>query len=1264
MLTARATVALALFALGAIVVFGPAAAVASPRDDGVVLWLDADQPKTITKDAAGRISRWADKSGSGNHAVQAELTLQPRYVPDALGGKPVVRFDGAAYLNLGQASSLDFPPGHSFTIVVVSRVRAKDSGTFISKGGGSAGERSYQFYVAPGRQGAITYGAMRETPRTAETSIAFLVCKGSRTDVYVNGTSCLSFKAGKGKSEVDVLVGARRKDADNTGTFYLLKGDLAELLVCDRALTDEEIGRMGDYLNKKYSMEAEYVDPHDADKLVAMLATPEAAARLDMLATSLARLGKRAVAPLRSLLDREPTAASMVAELLLRMAENNQLSNELAMLGAGLLEHDDPFVRGMAEWAIAMKVGGQNNGQEAVWPSAEPPEWYRAWSGLSAQQLLEADWVRQAASTRIHRDAAKLAASVDSMIDRAERMVSDFEGSWAPGGHPGGRGRAERAPGNQHCGLATLDHSHPGAVSHPDAVIADELAALGSIRSQMGEQAAASPDDLAASRRLWLEGRRHLRAIVMANPAIDFEGIVFVKQFAPHTVRNITRSYAWKHKPGGDICILTDLRSGRDVREIIKGRLGPGYVWGLDLWWDADRVVFGYARQPNWPPAVNTADYRIEGTNVFNLRKVHEPIHLFEVGIDGSPLRQLTDDPYWSDFEPTYCATGEVVFASDRCARSAECGNDTYDHTNPNLYSLSPDGTVRHLTDSKDIDRYPHSLADGRIAYTHWEYQERHFMEVHALWTLRPDGTMSDALFKHHMRAPCGLRDTRSIPGTTKLVSIAAGHHTFAYGPVVVVNPAVGMNNEAGLAIVTPGVRPQEGPMAGKPVAEGGVPDAGGLYQTPWALSEKCFLVSYSYARPNCTAPAGADSNGFALYLIDSYGNRELVHRDPLLSCTFPIPLKKRPRPPIVPDTRGGLSQFSRSENGTVPFQPAARRVGACTHAANSPADTAPTKTRACQHAPYATCYVTDVYDGLEEVPRGTIRFIRVSQHVAWPFDIERGQMDYIPGNAGTRRIDFQSWSPVRVIGTVPVESDGSASFTVPADTALYFQALDERQMEIRRMRSMVSFKAGEVRGCNGCHETRAAAPASSGRIPLALKRAPRTPTPPPWGSEKMLGYEWLVQPILDRHCTSCHGKEDPDGGLDFTATRASDGLCQSFRTMFGVLPGRKEKGRVLVSCSNRFSNADVSKPKEFGSHASPLVRVLVDDELHRSEAELSPTDWLSLVTWVDANAPYYDAFINKRPSAGGGPVREVLPEFPPFALETPQAAPLLGPRH
>lgn len=1145
---------------------------AAPPNQDLVLWLDAADESSVIRDDNGRVSRWSDRSDMGNDATQLQPASRPRWETYALGGRPVVHFDGKRFLNLGQPATLDFTPGEPFTIAVVANVKAKGSGTFFAKGGGTAHGRSYQLYAAPGRLGSVTYGVMRENRQQADATVAIEVCDGRQVEVLSSGEPTLAFSTGKGASRVDVLVGARREGSDNSGAAYPLSGDIAEIMVYGRALSMEELNCLGVYFKQKYALDSRTVEPMTVSRLIDAAKKADTATRLENLVDDLVRLVEEALPELRESVADDAAAASAVAELLVHAAQQNALSAPLASLAGEMLHHDDPFVGGMAEWAISMKVGGENNGQESVWPSKDLPDWYVTWASLDWNQRLEADWTRQAVSTGIHRTAGGLLGSVDAMLARVARMQEGYRYLEAP---PQAMQRLEEC-----------------------------LTRLKSIRAELATDDGSPGLGMSRRRRLWMEARLALRSAVLANPALDFDRIVCVKQFAPHTVRNITRSYSWKHKPGGDIAILSAIKSEVEVNDVVQGRLGPGYVWGLDLWWDADRMVFSYARQLHWPPKVNTADYAIEGRNVFELRTRHEPLHLYEIGVDGTGLRQITNDPYWSDFEPTYCSSGEIVFASDRCGRSAECGNDTYDHTNPNLYVVGPNGSnLRKWTDSKDIDRYPHSLDDGRIAYTHWEYQERHFMEVHALWTARPDGTMSDALFKHHMPAPCGLRDTRSVPGTSKLVSIATGHHTFAYGPVVLVDPTWGMNSKAGLSIVTPGVRPQEGPMEGTPVPEGGVKDAGGLYQTPWALSETCFLAAYSYARPNCTAPAGVDSNGFGVYVIDVYGNRELIHRDPLYSCAFPIPVAKRTRPPVL----------------------------------SKPAETP----ESC-----ATCYVSDVYDGMTGVPRGTIKYLRIAQHVGWPFDPERGQMDYIAGNAGNRRFEYQSWSPVRVIGTVPVEADGSANFIVPSDTAVYFQALDEREMEVVRMRSMVSFKTGEVRGCRGCHESEAKAPVANFEFPLASKRPPSMPEPPAWGSQNPLGYEWLVQPILDRHCVACHGEETPDGGLDFTSRKGPDGLCQSFRTMFGVLPDTKEQGRILVSCSDRFSNGAVTRPKQFGSHKSPLVQVLLQDELHKREVMLDRDEWRALVTWVDANAPYHDRFFNKRPEDGGPRRRELSQRF------------------
>ncbi len=875
-----------------------------------------------------------------------------------------------------------------------------------------------------------------------------------------------------------------------------------------------------------------------------------------------------------------PTAAGDAAETLWRLAQKGSLTDDLAGLAGEWLDGDDPFVRAFSDWAISIKIGLENGGQEQRWPGQNPPGWFQRWAGQSPQEMLDNDYARLLISWNGHRSSGGIASSLSKIVSRANGAASEVL---------------------------------PDATGETAAMVRRQLNELATIERQLAVSLADEPRNLTEHRRFWIAARRAARPIVLANPAIDFGSLVFIKRHSAHSHRNITGSqYPWIHKPGGDICVKTGFDVGAPVRPVLDGRLGAGHVHGMDLWWDADRVVFGFSSQADWPPPHDT----VRGNCVFDLRASQKPTHIYEIGLDGRNLRQLTDDPYWSDAEPTYCANGDVVFASDRSGRSSECGNFNADHTVINLYRVSADGsTIDHLNDNKDIDRYPHSLDNGLIAYTRWEYQERHFFEVHALWTMRPDGTMADAVFNQHIKAPYALRDTRSVPDCRSLLSIATGHHTFAYGPIVLIDPSGGPNWPAGIRSVTPHTMPQEGPPPGPAVAEGGVPDRGGLYQTPWALSKRCFLASYSHGLPASGTSGGANATGFSLYVLDVHGNKELIHRDPIHSCAFPIPLRKRVRPPILPQSTLLAEKPTQNQADSLPVA-----------------------------GSKSVCYVPDVHQGLEGIEKGTVKYLRISQRVGWPLDDQIGAMRWIPGNAWEKQFGFWAWSPARVIGTVPVEEDGSAYFEVPANEAVYFQALDENHMEVRRMRSHVTLRPGEVRGCVGCHETKAVTPVAEWQTALAMRRDPSVPQPPPWGADRLLGYESLVQPILDRHCTRCHGGEEPDGGIDLSPTRAEDGLMLSYHAIFG----RKSdgsRGDSHVSVSNRFSGASISGAMEFGSHKSRLIRVLLDDPEHLAKVKLSDEEWLALVTWVDANAPYHDKFFNRRP-AEGPPTRNVEARF------------------
>ena len=816
---------------------------------------------------------------------------------------------------------------------------------------------------------------------------------------------------------------------------------------------------------------------------------------------------------------------------LVKLAIAGELDGDCLDMAAELLGDKDPFVRAMAEWAITRKVGRDNNHEAVKWSEDSKPKWLRKWLEIPLKDRVEMDWCKQAVSRGIHDDGTKLKASVDDLIKRVGRMGS-------------------REPVQRN---------------------------LQRLRAEMDNS-----EDVAELRQLWLQARRVLRPFVFAQAALDFDEVILYNRFALHHRPNVSGTHAsWAYKPGGDVVVVSGLEKHRGQKPLIRNKLGPGHVHGMDLRFDADKIVFGWAKQPEWPPRFPTSWPCPENTTFsFELRNTTMPPHLYEMDIESGQITQLTDHNFWTDVEPTYCPDGTIVFSSDRSAHGPSCDHKMNDQADQNLYSLSADRKrIRRLTNNKDVDLHPHLLDNGLIAYLRWEYQERGFMDVHSVWTVKPDGTMSDALFKQHLGAPLSVRDARSIPGTSKLVAIAAGHHCVGKGPVVILDPTGGLNNQEGIRILTVGPRPQEPPKDvwkktwdKQVVDDGGVHLAGGFFMMPYAVSEKVYLASYGYGNEEARRYhwADVDSNGLGVYLIDSYGNMELVYRSPLYSCYSVLPFKERQRPPIFPDT------VDVKKN-------------------------------------YATCVVSDVYDGMAGVPRGTVKYIRISEALPWPI---------VPGE-GTKLWPSprNRWCPVRVIGTVPVEEDGSAYFKVPvADNAsVYFQALDEKHMEVRRMRSSVSFQSGEQRSCNGCHETTVKAPAHQQREVEATKRAPVMPQEPEWGANRQLGFNWMIQPILDKHCVSCHGAEQPKKGLNFTAGKS-----------FATITDAK-----LVSLADWFSgNGSTTQPYQQGSHKSKLITQLLKKDTP-CKANFDQNEWIRLVTWIDANAPNEGRMLEKRTADG-----------------------------
>jgi mono/diheme cytochrome c family protein len=697
----------------------------------------------------------------------------------------------------------------------------------------------------------------------------------------------------------------------------------------------------------------------------------------------------------------------------------------------------------------------------------------------------------------------------------------------------------------------------------------------------------------AKHRALYLETRRIIRRLVLANPLLDFTRLLFVKRFCQETYPDVCLNHMpWVSRPGGDLCILANpfapADQDQDIQSILNGALGPGHVHGFDLSFDGRRIVFGYARARSENPPEGWLDRR---TN-FDLRRKEEPIHIFEIGVDGGNLRQLTDGE-WSDLDPTYAPNGDIVFVSERCGTSLQCNEYDKDETSCNLYVMRPDGGgIRRLSVSKDGDYLPHTLDDGTIGYTRWEYHERSFAYIQSLWTVRPDGTGADAVFKQHFPNPWAVEDARSIPNSPLLAAVAAGHHTLPAGPLIIIDPTTGINNPGGIHIVTPGLFPPEGGMAGVPVPGGGIPDSRGYYATPWPLSEKYFLVAYAYgSRPIGTPAAEVDPTGYALYLVDVFGNKELIVRDPEISCFGPVPLRPRPRPPIL--------------QNMVDLT-----------------------------ADYATCAVVDITEGCEGIAPEEVGFLRIAEPIGWPYDNQYGGHRYVEDHhvqqpSGEPAIPQENWTPIRVLGDVPVSPDGSATFQVPKDTAVYFQLLDHERRELRRMRSFISFQPGEIRACVGCHESRCVTTRpEQAEYSQALARPPAPMFPAPWG-DRPISFLRDVQPVLDRHCVRCHTGLDPAAGFDFSGGLTAHDLAVAGYGYNRAYTTILTNGLVSQSPA-RMQDAEITQPHAYGARQSRLMHAL-EMEHHKKAFQLTPEERLHLSIWIDANAPYHDRFVNKR---------------------------------
>ena len=734
------------------------------------------------------------------------------------------------------------------------------------------------------------------------------------------------------------------------------------------------------------------------------------------------------------------------------------------------------------------------------------------------------------------------------------------------------------------------------------------LAALDQLAAQATQWQEEPPSSAAAFDR-WQEAISALRrdALVNHNPLIDFDKLVFIKRYTFSSNHYYTEYLNSAWTPGGGLCVL-DLKTG--TVDQIATELKDGVFMRFDVSFDAKKIIF------DWKCA-HQEGYRI-----------------YEINVDGTGLRQLTfpqeDEeklvelyrarPHYhhgtDDMHPCYLPNGDICFISTRCQYGILCdGPDDFSTTV--LYRMDRNGkNIRRLTNSSVSEAAPVMLPDGRIMYTRWEYFDKGAVSVKCLWSMYPDGTNSMEVYGNDIVLPPTFIYARPIPdmpngyvtlgtphyphnGVGTVIRLDMNKNIRTRDPMTYMTPYVDIRGEGGFHFKT-GEDTWESDRSGRRAP---------LFRDPYPLSPQFFLVSHKPIGPQWNDP-----KAYGLYLLDENGGVSLIHKEDDISCWQPFPLKPRKRPPIV----------------------------------DSPVD----QKMAAQNL--ARCVVTDIYHGMQVTPRGTIKYIRVLEQIPRPWATRRRwDGDCYDQQHATVTKDTHLGLKVQH-GVVPVEEDGSAHFIVPALANISLQTLDENYMAVQTERTYVNYMPGESRSCIGCHETPGdGATAQATNTIKALLRPPSVPGPQPGetSGKRPIDFVVDVQPVLDKHCITCHGGDEPKAGLDLRGTPTTM-FSVSYENL--IKERRGGKGRrsfdllpTIGENHPKAGNVHYLPARSLGSHNSVLIAMLskgkvklVDDRMAQLAADLSEKhkdleltreELLKISNWVDTNGQFYGMYWGRK---------------------------------
>ncbi len=604
---------------------------------------------------------------------------------------------------------------------------------------------------------------------------------------------------------------------------------------------------------------------------------------------------------------------------------------------------------------------------------------------------------------------------------------------------------------------------------------------------------------------------------------------------------------------------------------------------------DVEEVIFAAranGRDWHW--------YANFGYNIYGENRIYfggEGTRLCALNLRTGEVRTILDDPVGDVRDPTVSYDGRTILFSYRRGESHQF----------HLYTVRADGSeLTQLTEGKYDDIEPCWLPDGGIMFCSsrcmrwvpcWYSQvaimyrcEADGSDLHPVsfgvenentpWPMQ-DGRVAYTRWEYVDRSQTAYHGLWSINpdgtrpallydnlGTSNLY-IDAKPIPGADKMVTIISPAHGRNEHRGrIGILDPAYGPEDtdavrwldrGYPGEAPKKKGHVPEE--TWRDPYAVSEDCFLA------------ATLDR----LAVMNGEGDYEIIYElpgdlNPKWNLHEPRPLVARPREQVMP-------RMTDPEQKT------------------------------------ATMVLSDIYEGrdMEGIERGQIKSLLVMEELPRPASV-CAYADAI--SSGPNYVLH------RILGTVPVEPDGSAHFKVPAGRPIFFVAQDGKGLSAKFMASYISAMPGEQSSCVGCHERRTRTPETGyGGLTVAGVEEPPDEIQPVEGVPEIMDYLRDIQPIWDAKCVRCHSYEKYAGNVILEGD-LGPAYCQSYTEIKRRRPGNYRLG----GCNP----GSAPEPYSVGSGKSLLVKKLMEGH---KDVELSGREMRLIKLWLDSGTPFAGSY-------------------------------------